>query len=158
VKKILLSEDQFQKAKEFALLVEKKDVYKNTGSFKNHLVGRLGEVAYGLFINVSPNWDVWNNKGDDGVDFGINGAQVKTTTYTKSPKRLLVRRKFNSLTEDIKRFVLAYVDYDKNPYTVFLIGEISYNNFMLRKFTFTDKFNTVYDTVNERDLDIHYRP
>ena len=158
MRKFLLSEDQFQRACEFALLVEKKDVYKNTGSFKNHLVGRLGEIAYGLHINVSPNWDVWNYKGDDGVDFGISGAQVKTTTYNKSPKRLLVRRKPGSLTEEIKRFVLAYVDYEKNPYTVYLVGEISYENFMLRKFTYTDKFNNVYDAVNERDLDILYRP
>lgn len=158
MKKFLLSEDQFQKAKDFALLVKKKDVYRDTGSLKSHLVGRLGEIAYGLYINVSPNWDVWNYKGDDGVDFGLNGAQIKTTTYNKHPKRLLVRRKTNSLTEDVKKFVLAYVDYDKNPYMVYLVGEISYENFMIRKFLYTDKHGIEYDAVNERDLDILYRP
>jgi hypothetical protein len=157
MKKFILTEEQFQRAKDFALMVEKKDVYKNKNSYKSHMVGRLGEIAYGLYTDISPNWEVWNYKGDDGVDFALDGAQVKTTTF-KGSKKLLVRRKNNSLTEDIKKFVLAYVDYDKAPHTVYLVGEISYENFMLRKYTYTDKMNNVYDAVNERDLDELYRP
>jgi hypothetical protein len=104
MRKFILTEEQFQRAKDFALMVEKKDVYKNKNSYKSHMVGRLGEIAYGLYTDISPNWEVWNYKGDDGVDFALDGAQVKTTTF-KGSKKLLVRRKNNSLTEDIKKFV-----------------------------------------------------
>jgi hypothetical protein len=143
-----LSEEELQKAEEFAKAVAAKKMYSDIDRTENFFIGTLGEIAYAKRNGLDVNFDVIKNKGDGGVDF-VDGAQVKTVTWGGNNKQLKVKK----INENVSKYVLGYV-HKLNPSNVYLIGEVSIANFK-KKAQFIDKYGGVY-VLDEKDLDVLY--
>ena len=123
-----------QKASE---LVNKKIKYKYSAPeykkkvSQNFFVGNLGEVAYGKHIGLSPNFDIYLERGDGGSDFHVNNdiIQVKTCTWNGADKEL--KADPDRLGASVTKLVLAYVN-PTVPEIVEIIGEITTSDFKLK--------------------------
>ena len=152
MKTITLSPDQVQFAHDLAEKIKNSKPYTANWKIDNIVVGILGEMGYAALKGFQINTDIWHDRCDGGADFA-DGADVKTTTYMGPNTEL----KISKLPANAKatKFVLAVVDYKKNPHQVFLLGEISLDNFKLKS-----KDKTYYDKpfkcVGVIDLDVIY--
>jgi hypothetical protein len=122
------------------------------GTIENYIIGTLGEMGYAKHTNSEVNLEVYQRgKGDNGADF--KGVQVKTTTWSRSDKELKVNEEDRCLKNNsIKKLVLMHTTL-KNRNEVYLIGEVSKENF-LKKARYNARYKTL--VLKEQDLDIVY--
>ena len=103
--------------------------------------------------NVVVNTEVWQDRGDGGVDFP-DGTDVKTISFTGRQPELKVS-KMPVEGSKVKKYVLAICDPKQSPNKVHLVGEISVENFKqkasLRQYG--DKF---WYAVTPTELDVIY--
>jgi len=93
-----------------------------------HLIGLIGEYAWGKYINDSVDKKIYEVR-DDGQDF--EGTEVKTITFLgPNPELKIKTSEFNSKTPN--KYVLCRVD-KNNLSKVDILGEISRNDFNERK-------------------------
>ena len=126
MKTFILTKEQIESAQALAQKIKDSKPYTANWNIDNITVGLLGEVAYGMMTGMDMNTQVWNDRCDSGIDFP-DGANVKTTTYAGPSPELKISRipDFSKVT----KYIMAVCDYKKHPEQVFLIGEISFDNF-----------------------------
>ena len=98
------------KCTEYATEVDKLKLGFVSSNYLNqspHLFGKLGESLFGHLFNMPVNYTV-QYRGDDGVDFKLNGwvIDVKSTVYWKQPDL----KEFPNLTHVPDVYVLAAID------------------------------------------------
>ena len=152
MKVITLTNEQVQAAHSLATKIKSSKPYTMNWDVSSISIGVLGEMAYAAHSGQTVCEKVWADKCDGGVDFE-DGTDVKTITWTgPSPELKMGRLPMNSKK---KKLVLAICDYKKDPNTVMLMGEISYENFKLkaRLKTYGDKS---WYAVTADELDVTY--
>lgn len=155
MKKIELTFEEIGKAGWASLRQFNKGKYKTSSRLENHFIGKLGEMAYGKLIKQEVNLEHFHSKGDGGSDF--DGVQVKTITWAGANKQLKVDKYDSSLTNsEVKKFVLMYADMHAGGREVYLVGEISKENFLKKKYK-DAKFSGDCFVVDEKDLDNHFQ-
>lgn len=122
-------------------------------SIESLCIGTAGELAYSKMKGLKVNMNIIS-KGDGGVDF-LDGAQVKTVTYN-GPGKKEIKVSFLYSKNIPKKLVLAHYDSTNKNNFVTLIGEISYDNFLIKK---RKKFynGRVAYVVDEDNLDTYYK-
>jgi len=152
MKTFVLTKEQVDFAHQHADQIKNSKPHTANWKTENIVVGLLGEMAYGLMKGLPVNTDVWYDRCDGGSDFS-DGADVKTTTYMGPSTEL----KLNKIPANPKatKLVLAVVDYKKDPYKVFLLGEITFENFKA-KCKEKKYYDKPFFCVGVADLDIIY--
>jgi len=137
---IKITEEELNKAKDNAQkLVNTKTKYKFAAAdykskvIQNFYVGNLGEVAYGKYIGLPPNFDIYKERGDGGSDFcvGDDIIQVKTCTFNGPNKEL--KADPERLSYSVTKLVLAHCNVN-DPSNMELIGEISRADYLAKCF------------------------
>jgi len=92
-----------------------------------HEIGILGEEAYGRYVGLDIDREIYDVR-DDGSDF--EGIEVKTVTYFGSgePELKVPVKDWDGKHKDIKKFVLARISL-KDYKRVELLGEITRDQF-----------------------------
>lgn len=152
MKVITLTDEQVNAAHTLADKIKSSKPYTYNWDVKHIAVGILGEMGYAQHSGQQVCGKVWADKCDGGVDFE-DGTDVKTITWTGPSPELKMGRLPNNTKK--KKLVLAICDYNKDPNTVMLMGEISYENFKLkaRLKTYQDKS---WYAVTADELDVTY--
>ena len=126
---IQLNKDQIKLAKSQATKIKNSKLYTSYWNEDNIALGLYGEIAYGVMVGKEINTEIWNDKGDSGVDFD-NGVDVKTISYS-GPDPELKLGKLPAKPVN-KKLVLAQCERKEDNVTVKLIGEISMEHFTSR--------------------------
>ena len=153
MKTFTLTQEQVATAYDIAAQIKASKPDTSKWSAENIAIGLLGETAYGIMTNVVVNTEVWQDRGDGGVDFP-DGTDVKTISFTGRQPELKVS-KMPVEGSKVKKYVLAICDPKQSPNKVHLVGEISVENFKqkasLRQYG--DKF---WYAVTPTELDVIY--
>lgn len=153
MKTFTLTQEQVATAYDVAAQIKASKPYTSKWSAENIAIGLLGETAYSIMTNVVVNTEVWQDRGDGGVDFP-DGTDVKTISFTGRQPELKVS-KMPVEGCKVKKYVLAICDPKQSPNKVHLVGEISVENFKqkasLRQYG--DKF---WYAVTPTELDVIY--
>ena len=101
-----LAKARNKKSKRFGACTYNSD---QTGN-DTHLIGLLGEFAVSQHFEVPLDETIYDNHGDVGADFVIDGlgrAEVKTTTYYAEP---LLRVPVDSISKKTDAYILCAVN------------------------------------------------
>lgn len=138
-----------------------KPFYKAQGTknrLENHIVGKLGEIAYSKYTGHQINLEHYEGKGDGGLD-ATDGAQIKTVLWTGPNKQLKVKQSELQAAlnnPQITKFVLAAMDAGKGGQVIELIGWISKENFH-KKYHTENKWGDNLLLIDEDQLDHYYK-
>lgn len=149
---ITLTPEHTRFAFEHAEEIKKSKSFTKSWSTDNIALGLLGETAYSLMTGKPINTEVWRDRSDGGQDFD-DGTDVKTISYMGPDPELKMKRL--PVQSKTKKLVLAICDYKKDPNTVNMIGEISFENFKNKCKLQTYGENSWY-AVGISDLDKTY--